>query len=484
VLEVREEIVMSLLNSFHSIDQIMLIEDRERAYQIVKRGDHDGARVDCAYTPEGDRIKLTNGSLSDFKARDSGSFWFESSKEKLAALEREMGQLAVTNAAQKRLREHESRLRTLRESHAAAETALSSMRAKFDSISQLKENSTEDYERKQAALARRVSVAQSKLGEAQQALEQRHEARRQIDKENEAERVRVATRKAEMQANLCNFDLQIARSSQKKRDLISKKNMLDREVATRIDAMLSGKENSGKENCRGKGEEPGLSQTSGNLLRLPDKYRKLVEAPRSLVDVLGDKAAINEHIRTRDKMRSQSDIRNDISVLMKERSVHAKIKNKFSMAISETHAACMKRQTKRDEIKDIKTAEASALFAEYTARAGYEGTLKFDHAQGLLDLRMKVHNASVAGSKSTLSGGERSFAGVCFLLSLWRSFQCPVKILDEFDVFMDPLNRKAAIRSLLEFFKENEMQAILITPLSTDDLRSCDVDIKVLTKEE
>jgi len=68
---------------------------------------------------------------------------------------------------------------------------------------------------------------------------------------------------------------------------------------------------------------------------------------------------------------------------------------------------------------------------------------------------------------------------VCLLLALWRSFLCPVKVLDEFDVFMDDLNRRTALGVLFDFFRENSMQVILITPLSTDDLVGDDCDVRL-----
>ena len=65
----------------------------------------------------------------------------------------------------------------------------------------------------------------------------------------------------------------------------------------------------------------------------------------------------------------------------------------------------------------------------------------------------------------SLSGGERSYSTVSLLLALWEAMECPFRAMDEFDVFMDPVNRQISLDLLIESAREHKhRQFIFITP--------------------
>lgn len=108
------------------------------------------------------------------------------------------------------------------------------------------------------------------------------------------------------------------------------------------------------------------------------------------------------------------------------------------------------------------------VFVVFLHSRQYVGQLSFDHENGTLDISVNPKRSE--GGKSgknvkSLSGGERSFATVCFILALWGGTESPFRCLDEFDVFMDMVNRRICMDMMLQVAKEQRArQFIFLTP--------------------
>ncbi|NXE94323.1 SMC6 protein, partial [Menura novaehollandiae] len=100
---------------------------------------------------------------------------------------------------------------------------------------------------------------------------------------------------------------------------------------------------------------------------------------------------------------------------------------------------------------------------------GCAGKILFDHKNETLSITVQPREEEKAfrSDLKSLSGGERSFSTVCFILSLWNISESPFRCMDEFDVYMDMVNRRIAIDMILERADfQPYRQFILFTPLS------------------
>ena len=98
------------------------------------------------------------------------------------------------------------------------------------------------------------------------------------------------------------------------------------------------------------------------------------------------------------------------------------------------------------------SAQSRCNFVYLLSERGYRGRLIIDHRRKLLDLQIEPDNTQKKGgerSTKTLSGGEKSFSSICLLLSIWEAMSSPLRCLDEFDVFMDNVNRAISTNMLV-----------------------------------
>ncbi|XP_057287768.1 structural maintenance of chromosomes protein 6 isoform X2 [Pezoporus wallicus] len=101
------------------------------------------------------------------------------------------------------------------------------------------------------------------------------------------------------------------------------------------------------------------------------------------------------------------------------------------------------------------------------------GKIFFDHKNETLSITVQPRekDKGTLNDVRSLSGGERSFSTVCFILSLWSITESPFRCLDEFDVYMDMVNRRIAMDMILKVAgAQRHRQFILLTPQSMSSL--------------
>ncbi|KAL8807129.1 MAG: hypothetical protein Q9200_004795 [Gallowayella weberi] len=129
------------------------------------------------------------------------------------------------------------------------------------------------------------------------------------------------------------------------------------------------------------------------------------------------------------------------------------------------------------------TARARVQFMWMLSERSFRGKLLANHKEKKLDLVVEPDPTKVVGKgreAKTLSGGEKSFSTICLLLSLWDAMGAPVRCLDEFDVFMDSVNREVSMRKMIEAARYSiGKQFILITPGSMGSVSSSH-DVKII----
>ncbi|XP_068965461.1 structural maintenance of chromosomes protein 6 isoform X1 [Bombus flavifrons] len=145
--------------------------------------------------------------------------------------------------------------------------------------------------------------------------------------------------------------------------------------------------------------------------------------------------------------------------------------------IEKNYQAHIKRLESRKKLfTDMKHTYGKKIqnsFSNILALRNKNGTVNIDHARKILEL--EVHssndsNKSINDARS-LSGGERSYSTVAFILALWECTGLPFYFLDEFDVFMDKVNRRIIMDILLDHTKMHpQSQFTFLTPLDTSNV--------------
>lgn len=155
----------------------------------------------------------------------------------------------------------------------------------------------------------------------------------------------------------------------------------------------------------------------------------------------------------------------------KVKEVKEKVKKMYtSLARMSVSLDLRRKEYKR--LKALLTEHVKEIFAHVLTIRKFHGTLDIDHDNQTLELVVVPQHGS-ENKKHILSGGERSYATVSFLITLWQVMEFPFYFLDEFDVFMDKVNRRAVMDMLLHHGLEHgSLQFVFLTPHDVSSVKS------------
>ncbi|XP_030411243.1 structural maintenance of chromosomes protein 6 isoform X1 [Gopherus evgoodei] len=192
------------------------------------------------------------------------------------------------------------------------------------------------------------------------------------------------------------------------------------------------------------------------------------------------KSLDTEMNRLRDQINSKRDhhgnreeiIKQLIEAKDKYQDAESKVKNlkKFIKLLDQIMT---QRYKMYQQFRRCLTLRCKFYFNFLLCQRSYSGKMSFDHKNETLSITVQPGdiNKAALNDMRSLSGGERSFSTVCFILSLWSIAESPFRCLDEFDVFMDMVNRRIAMDMMLKMAdSQRHRQFILLTPQSMSSL--------------
>lgn len=211
-----------------------------------------------------------------------------------------------------------------------------------------------------------------------------------------------------------------------------------------------------------------------------EKCDEPVETDRTPAEVQKEVDDLNEFIRQNENRLGNKE---ELFAAYKEKKVHYDKMNDqvqfLEKYINEFSDSIRKRARVYCKLRDHTTHQASKNFSKNLQILNFTGSLKIYHRDAEVDGKLKkaqtleisINPKSSDPNKlykdtRSLSGGERSFSTIAFLIALWESSYSPFNILDEVDVFMDKVTRNVALEALIDSANRKQgKQYIFLSPL-------------------
>ncbi|CAO1309708.1 unnamed protein product [Diamesa serratosioi] len=220
---------------------------------------------------------------------------------------------------------------------------------------------------------------------------------------------------------------------------------------------------------------------------IQDRIDQMVaKIPGDRVNTDRTEAAILQTIKSTEKRITNIEAHHenieDVELLLNSRTSQLvelqSVRDKFDHVLKMLTTVRDKRFGYVKRLKQHMSLKVKHKFHSLMGLRNYSAEILIDEKNKTLELKVIPRDSEIQGAVSntkSLSGGERSFSTVAFLISLWSCVEHPFYFLDEYDVFSDEYNRH--IMTLLLFDeakKKMDKQYGFLTPQDFSNIVASD----------
>ena len=186
---------------------------------------------------------------------------------------------------------------------------------------------------------------------------------------------------------------------------------------------------------------------------------------------------VNRYLKQIEERQGITKERAEINLLNANKELKA-VENKFTESINlynNLYKALEERLNNLLQTTYLTFQEVESVFISALKIRRFRGRIEFNIKKGTLTLKVATKDTGPLRSVESFSGGEKSYGQIAFLFAIWGPMHSRIRGLDEFDVFMDNVNRRIALKLILNKVAENpKRQTIFITPLGVANIEGLD----------
>lgn len=174
--------------------------------------------------------------------------------------------------------------------------------------------------------------------------------------------------------------------------------------------------------------------------------------------------------------RSAQEIEKDYLVALHKDEENRQVLERIKYYVRALNKGIRRRQEKLHHLMQVLKKLVRGNFRNFLSKRGHEGKIQFSVDNGIRELHLVTRMAShlrgdgerhTTGDMKALSGGEKSFTTLSFILALAELCHNPLRVMDEVDCFQDDTTRRVSYKETVNFFTSYlpHRQIIIITPL-------------------